>query len=51
MFEIANQIIIQNSSHYIIPIHELESILGTENAFKLINGDTDTKFLNSILKN
>ena len=50
MFEIANQIIIQNSSHYIIPIHELESILGTENAYKLINGDTDTKFLNSILK-
>ena len=50
MFEIANQIVIQNSSHYIIPKHELESILGDDDAEKLINGDVNVGFLESILK-
>ncbi len=50
MFEIANQIIIQNSSHYIIPKHELELILGVDDADRLINGDANIDFLESILK-
>ena len=50
MFEIANQIIIQNSSHYIIPPHQLESILGIDNAYNLINGEVDEKYLELILK-
>ena len=50
MFEIANQIIIQNSSHYIIPLHQLESILGVDNASNLINGEVDEKYLELILK-
>ena len=50
MFEIANQIIIQNSSHYIIPPHRLESILGVDNAENLINGEVDKEYLELILK-
>ena len=50
MFEIANQIIIQNSSHYIIPLHQLESILGVDNASNLINGEVNKEYLELILK-
>ena len=48
MFEIANQIIIENTSHYIIPKHEVESIIGVENANMLINGNIDKAFLDAI---
>ena len=48
MFEIANQIIIENTTHYIIPKHEIESIIGSENANKLIDGNIDESFLDAI---
>ena len=48
MFEIANQIIIENTTHYIIPKHEIESIIGSENANKLIDGNIDEGFLDAI---
>ena len=44
------QIIIQNSSHYIIPLHQLESILGVDNASNLINGEVNKEYLELILK-
>lgn len=50
MFEIANQIIIENTTHYIIPKHEIESIIGSENANALINGNIDKSFLDAISK-
>ena len=48
MFEIANQIIIENTTHYIIPKHEIESIIGSDNANALINGNIDQSFLDTI---
>ncbi len=48
MFEIANQIIIENTTHYIIPKHEIESIIGFENANTLIDGSIDESFLDAI---
>jgi len=48
MFEIANQIIIENTTHYIIPKHEIESIIGPENANALIDGNIDESFLDAI---
>ena len=48
MFEIANQIIIENTTHYIIPKHEIESIIGSENANTLIDGSIDESFLDAI---
>ena len=47
MFEIANQIIIENTTHYIIPKHEIESIIGPENANALIDGNIDESFLDA----
>ena len=46
MFEIANQIIIENTTHYIIPKHEIESIIGSENA--TTDGNIDEGFLDAI---
>ena len=43
-----NQIIIENTTHYIHPKHEIESIIGSENANKLIDGNIDESFLDAI---
>ena len=42
MFEIVNQILHKNTSHYMIPINELESILGAIKARELLNGNVDS---------
>ena len=39
MFEIANQILIKNTNHYILPFYEIEEILGKSEALNVINGN------------
>jgi hypothetical protein len=39
MFEIVNQTVIENTNHYILPPHEITSLIGDENYQKLIDGD------------
>lgn len=39
MFEIANQMLIKNTNHYILPFYEIEEILGKSEALNVINGN------------
>ena len=48
MFEIANQIIIKNTNHFILPKHELNEIIGHKAATELLNGNLTESSLSQI---
>lgn len=48
MFEIANQIIIKKTNHYVLPPHEIEALIGSEQTTRLINGDVSYEIISNL---
>ena len=50
MFEIANQTVIENTNHYILPPHEIISIVGEKDYEMLINGNLSDDLIFPIME-
>ena len=50
MFEIVNQTVIENTNHYILPPHQIISMIGEKDYETLINGNLSDDFISPIME-